>query len=215
MIRLCPECKIKWQIDECGRDCPQCQRDAFFTLNAGDIGTAMYLEQTKTTLADFKPHGDFIAPAKGETPPVVFDNDKLDKIFRKQLLSQRLKEQSPSKDNWGSHGELPPTLKATERALQLLCDVVDRQWPTPDIFPTAVGGMQLEWAQDDGEIELEITPEGLVDCNFDGALFAFAQKQVEETHTSPHFTFLLARFTPYNHESKQSTHHKEVLVDEE
>lgn len=52
--RLCPVCRIQWQATFGTRDCPRCGAQAFFTMNAGDIGTAMQLEGAGLTLADFE-----------------------------------------------------------------------------------------------------------------------------------------------------------------
>lgn len=43
--RLCATCKIHWDR-ESGLECPKCGAHAFFTFNEGDIGTAMYFEQS-------------------------------------------------------------------------------------------------------------------------------------------------------------------------
>lgn len=54
--RLCDNCMIHWQATMKTRDCPKCGIDSFFTSNAGDIGTAIYFEQTGKTFADYKEH---------------------------------------------------------------------------------------------------------------------------------------------------------------
>lgn len=43
--RLCATCKIHWDRSS-QLDCPKCGAHAFFTMNEGDIGTAMYFEQS-------------------------------------------------------------------------------------------------------------------------------------------------------------------------
>ena len=52
--RLCPACQIRWLAKQDERDCPQCHASAFFTWNAGDIGTAMQLDAAGMSLADFE-----------------------------------------------------------------------------------------------------------------------------------------------------------------
>ena len=51
--RLCASCKIHWDRDK-GLECPECKAHAFFTMNSGDIGTAMYFEQTSDSPKSYK-----------------------------------------------------------------------------------------------------------------------------------------------------------------
>lgn len=55
--RCCPTCKIKWihsNLDEAR--CPRCNVPSFFTMNLGDIGTAIYFSQSEKKQEDY----DFI-----------------------------------------------------------------------------------------------------------------------------------------------------------
>ncbi len=66
-MRICHDCKIRWKFDwedDKGRDCPKCDLDAFFTSNTGDIGTAMYLESTGTSLDEYKQFPENYLPEK-------------------------------------------------------------------------------------------------------------------------------------------------------
>lgn len=54
--RLCPKCTIIWDKHKLGSDCPKCKANSFMTMNTGDIGTAMFLDQSKLTLNNFNPY---------------------------------------------------------------------------------------------------------------------------------------------------------------
>lgn len=53
--RCCPACKIKWahfNMDEA--TCPRCNIPSFFTMNLGDIGTAIYFSQSGEKQDDYE-----------------------------------------------------------------------------------------------------------------------------------------------------------------
>jgi len=52
-VRICQKCKIRWTATMETRDCPKCGVGAFFTMNAGDIGTAMQMDASGLTFDDF------------------------------------------------------------------------------------------------------------------------------------------------------------------
>jgi len=54
LTRLCDRCMIKWQATSKTRDCPKCGIDSFFTSNANDIGTFIYMEGTGKIFADYE-----------------------------------------------------------------------------------------------------------------------------------------------------------------
>ena len=62
--------------------------------------------------------------------------------------------------NWNSYGALVPTTDAIKGAILLLHFVDDLDLPMPQIVPTAVGGIQLEW-HDDFEFEVECQGHGI------------------------------------------------------
>lgn len=51
--RLCPMCKISWDSEKLGRDCPKCKCDSFMTIRSGDIGVAIYMHDTGLNGDDF------------------------------------------------------------------------------------------------------------------------------------------------------------------
>ena len=62
--------------------------------------------------------------------------------------------------NWNSYGALVPTPEAIKGAILLLHFVDELELPMPQIVPTAVGGIQLEW-HDDFEFEVECQGHGI------------------------------------------------------
>lgn len=53
--RLCPACEVWWWADVPNTtDCPKCGIDGFFTMNASDMGTAIYFEQSGKSLHAFR-----------------------------------------------------------------------------------------------------------------------------------------------------------------
>lgn len=42
-MRICLPCKVKFETDE-PAGCPRCGSDSFFTMRAGDIGTAIWMD---------------------------------------------------------------------------------------------------------------------------------------------------------------------------
>ena len=70
-VRLCFPCRVQWRtrwspdpdgIDE--RSCPRCGSEAFWTCNAGDLGTAMALHKEGLSMSDFEEVS--LPPADGE-----------------------------------------------------------------------------------------------------------------------------------------------------
>lgn len=52
-LRVCLPCRVKFHSDG-NQGCPCCGASSFFTMRAGDIGTAMWMEQTGLTMEDLK-----------------------------------------------------------------------------------------------------------------------------------------------------------------
>lgn len=76
-----------------------------------------------------------------------------------ELLS-RIRRLLALRDNWNGYGERAIHEGALKRAVNVL-NVIGTDGPCPDIVPTSEGGVQLEWAGADYEIEVEIPPVGL------------------------------------------------------
>lgn len=62
-------------------------------------------------------------------------------------------------DNWDGYGARPIHDSAVKRAVAVL-DAVCPAGPEPWIVPTPEGGLQIEWASDGLEIEIEILASG-------------------------------------------------------
>lgn len=52
-MRVCLPCRVKFHSGD-DKGCPCCGASSFFTMRAGDIGTAMWMEQTGLTIQDLK-----------------------------------------------------------------------------------------------------------------------------------------------------------------
>ena len=61
-------------------------------------------------------------------------------------------------ENWNGYGESPIHEEAIRRTIDVLNAIVSETTPKPDIVPTSKGGIQIEWASKDYEIEVEIFP---------------------------------------------------------
>lgn len=62
--------------------------------------------------------------------------------------------------NWNNRGASAPDANTLLRALDLLVRAASYDTPPPDVVPTAIGGVQLEWHRCRMDIELEVAPEG-------------------------------------------------------
>jgi hypothetical protein len=65
--------------------------------------------------------------------------------------------------NWDGEGSLPPSTLAIDSTSELLVSIPFEDLPVPFVSPTSVGGVQLEWAQNGRELEIEILPDGLME----------------------------------------------------
>jgi DNA-directed RNA polymerase subunit RPC12/RpoP len=52
-MRICLPCKVKFQTDE-PAGCPRCGSDSFFTMRAGDIGTAIWMDNVGVKFDDLE-----------------------------------------------------------------------------------------------------------------------------------------------------------------
>lgn len=52
-MRICLPCRIKFETDE-PADCPRCGASSFFTMRAGDIGTAIWMNNFGVTADDLE-----------------------------------------------------------------------------------------------------------------------------------------------------------------
>ena len=70
-------------------------------------------------------------------------------------MEERLAELATIQPNWDSYGGYPITEAAIQAARSILKDK-----PTLYIYPTARGGIQLEW---DDNTEVRIDPDGSIE----------------------------------------------------
>lgn len=53
--RCCPTCKVKWvHKNLTNRECPRCGIGSFFTMNLGDVGTAVYFENSGDDIDNYQ-----------------------------------------------------------------------------------------------------------------------------------------------------------------
>ncbi len=64
--------------------------------------------------------------------------------------------------NWNNRGARAVDTEAAQKALELLVGAGHFETPAPDVVPTVVGGLQLEWHRCRMDIELEISPQRVV-----------------------------------------------------
>ncbi|MFF0339677.1 hypothetical protein [Kribbella sp. NPDC004875] len=97
--------------------------------------------------------------------------------------AKRIEELSQLRSSWLHDGTPPPSPDALDAAEQLLLACVDDNIKRPGIFPTPDGGIQLEWALDNVEIEIEFpeTPRS----NARGFWFARGSDAEEEIECAP------------------------------
>ena len=65
-------------------------------------------------------------------------------------------------DNWDSYGGRALKLETGMFALKILNEIMDAQTPIPHVVPIATGGVQLEWHEND--LDLELTISAPYDC---------------------------------------------------
>jgi len=64
--------------------------------------------------------------------------------------------------NWDSYNACGLKTLAIETALGILERVMGPSTPPPTVVPTVEGGIQLEWHQNNIDLEVEVNPEGQV-----------------------------------------------------
>ena len=52
-MRICLPCRIKFETEE-PAGCPRCGSSSFFTMRAGDIGTAIWMDTSGVKFADLE-----------------------------------------------------------------------------------------------------------------------------------------------------------------
>jgi hypothetical protein len=62
--------------------------------------------------------------------------------------------------NWDSYGSARIQDNAIVAAMQLLALILGPNGVNPMVVPTSEGGLQLEWHQDNLDVEIELTPVG-------------------------------------------------------
>jgi hypothetical protein len=76
--------------------------------------------------------------------------------------------------NWDSYGAMPPSRLSLQHAWSLASRLVELGIPTPQVFPTRSGGIQLEWHVPRASLEWEI------DADLASGVFAFDDRVTGE-----------------------------------
>ncbi len=82
---------------------------------------------------------------------------------RMSTLIDRLHHLGSLAPNWDSYDAVPVQGTAAVEAMRLLAQILTFDVPTPTLVPTSSGGLQLEWHQDEAELELDVHPNGAVE----------------------------------------------------
>lgn len=62
--------------------------------------------------------------------------------------------------NWDGYGARSPDPAVLERALRALLEVVPTSAPAPYLVPSPTGGLQIEWHERAGDVEIEFKADG-------------------------------------------------------
>jgi hypothetical protein len=73
------------------------------------------------------------------------------------LIQPQLEELMRLPAGWDSYGAPPIRPEAVSFALSVLNSIMKLQTPLPQVVPTSVGGVQLEWHEKDIDLELHIS----------------------------------------------------------
>ncbi|MBM4018910.1 MAG: hypothetical protein FJ288_11375 [Planctomycetes bacterium] len=68
------------------------------------------------------------------------------------------------------------TVVSVQMALNALMMVMESRSPAPTVVPTVEGGVQLEWHQNDIDLEVEVKPEGQILMSRQGGLLPEASE---------------------------------------
>ncbi|MFI5020892.1 MAG: hypothetical protein ACHQRJ_04465 [Alphaproteobacteria bacterium] len=72
-------------------------------------------------------------------------------------ILKRLFELTQMSPDWDSYGAPVPTRDASFFVLEILNNVMRSRTPIPQVVPSSVGGIQLEWHEKDIDLELHVT----------------------------------------------------------
>jgi hypothetical protein len=113
---------------------------------------------------DFVEHGGATTVYKrsGAAPQIQYEkflahyDAGTDRKWQVEVLKPLIKYVAMSQ-GWDSYGGLPLRSDAGFFALRVLNDVMRPRTPVPQVIPSPMGGVQLEWHEKDIDLELHIT----------------------------------------------------------
>lgn len=103
------------------------------------------------------PVGDMVIPIAKEPESPWFSN-VINKISKFRMLQE----------NWDEYGAKTISTKAIFDAVRLLSEISQASTPEPYIFPTATGGIQIEWHTEKADLEVEVTDDASIIVIYEG-----------------------------------------------
>jgi hypothetical protein len=107
------------------------------------------------------------APAQRRSMPVETSPLPVAELPSLVPLGEALRPLVGLQRNWDSYDALPPSKASLDYAWSVGSALVDVGLPVPQVFPTATGGVQLEWHSERVSLEWEI------DASAASGVFAF------------------------------------------
>ncbi len=102
-----------------------------------------------------------------ESPPGPFDTFTVtvtEITYRRMRdLVERIGNLSQLPLDWDSYGAARIQPPAVWQAVRLLSEIMANDVPPPSIVPTSDGGLQLEWHQEEADLEMDVRPDLRVD----------------------------------------------------
>lgn len=103
---------------------------------------------------------------------------------------ERLSELARLEHGWLTKSSESPSNEAIRNAMSILTFSADSDFDRPGIFPSAEGGIQLEWRTETRTVEIEILNIG----DAEAVWFAGDTDEIHERHFAANQTGRIARF---------------------
>ncbi|MCX6647577.1 MAG: hypothetical protein NTY09_14635 [bacterium] len=83
-------------------------------------------------------------------------------------ILQKINKLSSLPLNWDEYGAKKIGREVIIGAIQLLSTISQESTPEPYVFPTATGGIQIEWHTEEVDLEVEVTEDGSILVVYEG-----------------------------------------------
>lgn len=77
---------------------------------------------------------------------------------------KRILQYQTLQNNWDSYGSRPPSFDVILSAASIVRTITLEDPPNPRIVPVPGGGIQFEWRKGRRELEIEVRPDGSIEC---------------------------------------------------